>query len=94
LHSTEQQSDSPSFEWQEITTVVAFKNDCVTYDMICLAIATPINVVEINEEDAGWDAFIRAAEGSLPGFAPADTWLPAVTLPAFAANPTTIFCKE
>jgi len=95
LHLTGQPADTARcFKRQEITTIVAFKRDCVTYDLVCLAIADASNIVEIKEEDAGWDAFIRAAEKNLHGSVPANTWWPVVAQPPFATNPTTIYRRE
>ena len=67
LHSTDQRDQSPTcFKWQEITTVLAYKRDCFAIDLICLAVADSLTVLEINEQDAGWDEFIRALENNLP----------------------------
>jgi hypothetical protein len=95
LHSTDQREHSPTcLKWQEITTVLAYKRDCFAVDLICLAIATPSTVLEINEQDAGWDEFIRAVENNLPGSAPLATWWPAVAQPPLATNQTTVYRKE
>ena len=95
LHTAGQLANSGRrFAWQEITSIVAYKRDLVTYDRICLAIEGASTAVEINEADYGWDAFIRAAEKNLPGSVPLDTWWPAVTQPAFATNLTTIYRRE
>ncbi len=95
LHKPGQPTDAGRrFAWQEITSIVAYKRDLVTYDMICLAIEGASTAVEINEEDNGWDGFIRAAEKNLPGSVPLDRWWPAVTQPPFATNLTTIYHRE
>jgi hypothetical protein len=51
-----------SFEWQGITAVMAFKRDCVIHDLVCLAVADINHVVEVDEQDTGWDDFIVAVE--------------------------------
>jgi len=95
LQPTDQPADEAScLKWQEITTIIAFKKDCFSCDLICLAIADNLTVVEINEEDAGWDAFIQAAQKNLPGLVPADIWRTKVAQPPFATNSTTIYRKD
>jgi len=95
LQPTDQLADKPScIKWKEITTIIAFKKDCFSCDLICLAIADNLTVVEINEEDAGWDAFIQAAQKNLPGLVPAHNWWPVVAQPPFATNSTTIYQKD
>jgi hypothetical protein len=95
LHPTGQHDRPPTcFEWKEITTVLAYKRDCITTDLICIAIADSVRVLEINEEDAGWEEFIRAVEHNLPGSVPVATWWPTVVQPAFATNQTTIYRRE
>jgi hypothetical protein len=94
LRSMDQPTDVERFfDWQGVTTMIAYKRDCFAYDMICLAIADASIAVEIREEDDGWDAFIRAAEKNLPGSVPVDTWWPAVAQPPFATNTTTVYRK-
>jgi hypothetical protein len=51
-------------------------------------------ISKINEEDAGWDAFIQAAQKNLPGLVPADIWRTKVAQPPFATNSTTIYRKD
>jgi hypothetical protein len=95
LHPIDQQDRPPTcFKWREITTVLAYKRDCFAVDLICLAIADAVTFLEINEEDAGWDAFIRALENNLPGSVPVDTWWPAVAKPPFETSQTTIYRKD
>jgi hypothetical protein len=81
-------------KWQHIAQINAFKRDCFSYDLICLAVADNRTVVEICEEDAGWDAFLQAAQEILPGLVPADIWLTEIAQPPFATNPVTIYRNE
>ena len=80
--------------WQQITEIIAYKRDCFTVDLICLAIADPATVVEINEEDAGWDPFIQAVATNLPGSVARDTWWTAVAQTPFATNQTIVYRKS
>jgi hypothetical protein len=82
------------FQWQEITTIIAYKRDCITVDLICMAIEDELRAIEINEEDAGWEEFIRAAEVNLPGSVPVDIWWPAVSQPPFSTSQTTLYRKQ
>jgi hypothetical protein len=82
------------FQWREITTAIAYKRDCVTVDLICMAIADELTAIEITEEDAGWEEFIRGAEISLPGSLPIDTWWPIVSQPPFSTSQTTVYRKQ
>jgi hypothetical protein len=95
LHPTDRPDAPPNyFQWGEITTVLAYKRDCFSVDLICLAVGDASTVVEINEEDAGWEAFIRAMEKNLPGSLPFDAWWPAVAQPPFATHRMTVYSKE
>jgi hypothetical protein len=92
VHPTGQPVEKASvLKWQEITQITAFKRDCFSYDLICLLIGGALTIVEINEEDAGWDAFLQAAQENLPGLVPTNIWWIEVMQPAFATNPTTIY---
>ncbi len=95
LQSMDQAAEAGRFfEWQEITTITAYKRDCFAYDLTCLAIGDASSAaVEINEQDIGWDTFIRAVSQKLPGSVPVDIWWPAVAQPPFATNQTTIYRK-
>lgn len=80
-------------EWGEVTEIVAYKRDVLTYDLICLGITTVWAAFEIDEESTGWDLFIQAVEQNLAGSLAVDAWWPKVTFPAFATNQTTIYRK-
>jgi hypothetical protein len=82
------------FQWQEVTTAIAYKRDCFSVDLICMAIANELTAIEVNEEDAGWEAFIRAVETKLPGSVPIGDWWPVVSQPPFSTNQTTVYCKQ
>jgi hypothetical protein len=87
-----QQHAATSFDWQDITAVVAFKRDGAAYDLIWLAVADNNTIVEINEEDIGWNAFTWAIEKYLSGSVPRQRWWPVVTQPPHAA--TIVYSKE
>lgn len=74
--------------WDEIRQVAAFKRDLMTVDLVCLAVATPAGVVEIDEDMAGY----REVEAQLCArLGIGEAWRLSVLFPAFAANPTLLF---
>jgi hypothetical protein len=94
LQSGQRPEAAECFQWQEITTAIAYKRDCFAVDLICMAIATELMATEVNEEDVGWEEFIRAAQIKLPGSVPIDTWWPAVSQPPFSTSQTTVYRKQ
>jgi hypothetical protein len=95
LHEADQPSDNAiAVKWQHIAQITAFKRDCFSYHLICLAVADDRTIVEICEEDAGWDAFLQAAQTILPGLVPADVWLAEIAQPQFGSSSTNIYRKD
>ena len=39
VHPPDDSDGAASFEWLDITEVIVFKRDCISYDLICLAVA-------------------------------------------------------
>ena len=74
--------------WNAIRQVSAFKRDLLTVDMLCLAIATTAEIVEINEEMSGYSA-IELALCTRLGIG--IDWKMHVLFPAFAPNATLLF---
>jgi len=79
------------FQWREIKAIVAYKRDCFAYDLLCLAVEDASGVIEICEQDDGWDDFIKALGTNLPGSVPRENWWPQVVQPPFATNPTVVY---
>ena len=83
-----------SLEWSEVDTVIAYKRDIFSYDLICLAFVTRRRTIEVHEEMQGWSKLIDQLPSVLPGtLAPLDWWV-RVAFPAFAPRPTTLFTRE
>lgn len=80
--------------WTNIQKVAAFKRDCYTVDLICIAFETPDSVYEINEEMASWPAFVQEIATHLPGCLKAEEWYEAVMFPAFETNRTMLYSRE
>jgi hypothetical protein len=78
--------------WPEIATVIGFKRDCYTVDLICLGVETVRGTtIEINEEIPGWPDLLEALSKHLPGFPKYEEWFETVAFPAFKANARTLF---
>jgi hypothetical protein len=82
-----------ALEWDEVTSVVAFKRDVFTVDLICLAFNTADRVCEINEEMIGYKALVKHLPTFLPGCLQHDDWFQRVAFPAFVPNATEIYSR-
>ncbi|MCH4892700.1 hypothetical protein GO308_06200 [Sphingomonas sp. SFZ2018-12] len=74
--------------WQAVERVAAFKRDLGTVDLICIALFTDGQVIEVEGEMPGYPQFDATMHTAL---AITPEWKLAVMFPAFAANPQTIF---
>jgi hypothetical protein len=77
-----------SVRWDDIRHVGAFKRDLYTVDLLCLVVATPAGIVEIDEDMQGYPE-VEAALCARLGIGP--DWRGMVLFPPFAANPTSLF---
>ncbi|EPR12094.1 hypothetical protein M527_14130 [Sphingobium indicum IP26] len=75
----------------DIGSVVFYKRDEITTDLICCDVEVAGRVSSFNEEAKGWDDLI-AHLSALPGFR-AD-WYEAVASPAFTASETVAFDRR
>ncbi|KGO86680.1 hypothetical protein [Flavobacterium suncheonense] len=82
-----------SINWSEINSMIAYKMDLYTTDLICLEIYCSNNLnFKINEETPGWFRFIENSKKMLPNIT--ENWESSIVLPAFATNLTLIYDKE
>jgi hypothetical protein len=81
-------------EWRDVTTVVAFKRDLFTYDLLCVEIVTPTDRLELDEEMDGWANMLEELPVYLPGTLETSQWWNNVVHPAFVTNPTPLFVKS
>ena len=79
--------------WRDVTDVSAYKRDLLTTDLICFAISTAEQAIEIHEEMQGWQALIEALPTYLPGMPEQTQWFNTVALPPFATNVTKLFSR-
>jgi hypothetical protein len=79
--------------WDEVSVVFAYKQDCFAVDRIWIAIADQSDKirVEVNEDDAGYQALIAELPRRLPGCPAPDEWFTKVAIPAFETNLTELF---
>lgn len=83
------------FRWAEVTRVCAFKRDCFTVDLLCLALElNGAECAEVNEEMAGWSTLIDALPAYLPGALPQHEWWDKVMLPAFEMCWTQLYPRQ
>jgi hypothetical protein len=81
--------------WTKILKATAFKRDLFTVDCICLLLETSDKKhLELNEDMKGWLEFTDTMPKHLQGCKPLQDWIFEVAHPAFAPNPTEIFCKK
>ena len=83
---------SQSMPWAEVHRATAFKRDLWAVDCICLFLTRADNIgLELDEEMAGWRRMVAALPAHLPGCR--EDWFSVVAFPAFAPNPTEIYCR-
>jgi len=79
-------------DFRSITSIVVFKRDIFSYDLICLQIWFGHEVVfELDEKDGAWTAFIEQLPLSVPGCLKWESWFSDVAFPAFKANTREIY---
>ena len=84
-----------SRNWTEVLRVTAYKRDLFTVDMICVRVMfMEQDVIELNEDMPGWQAFVEALPVHLPGCTAYDNWFIQVAFPAFETNLTTLFDRN
>jgi hypothetical protein len=83
-----------TFNWSDVTKVVAFKRDCFTVDNIRLAFEIDGElVVEIHEDMPGWTELLDALHGHLSGALPLEAWWAKVAFPPFELCLTTLYTR-
>ncbi|MBZ2210103.1 hypothetical protein [Massilia soli] len=79
-----------SFTWDEVNAIKAYKIDLLTWDEIRVVVSfgRPETVIELSEEQEGFEAFIRTAEQKLSF---PKGWWERLAKPAFETCETTLF---
>jgi hypothetical protein len=79
--------------WEEVESVIAFKRDRWTVDLICAVFDTSQGAFELNEECDGWPELMAATSSNLPGARPYDEAFHDIAFPPFKTNRTVLFTK-
>jgi hypothetical protein len=76
--------------WSDVVEIVAYKRDLLTTDLVCVGFRclASDDVIEIDEEMAGFDAAMAAVAFRFPL---PENWRSDVAFPAYATNMTTIW---
>ena len=77
--------------WSEVQSVLAYKRDLITTDLVCLGFVTTSGTVEVTEEMRGWSELVERLPGSLVGIRPFREWWERIAQPPFAASMTTLY---
>jgi hypothetical protein len=85
---------SIAIQWNEVTSVSAFKRDLFSYDLVCLIIRTGTVECELDEQMDRWESLIKALPKYLPGTPSPSEWWDKVAHPAFAPNMTILFSRR
>jgi len=81
--------------WSVVQSVDVYKRDLYVVDLICMAIETTEGqTVELHEGMEGWDKFVAALSGALPGCEAHADWWHSIAVPAFATNAQRIFRRD
>ena len=74
--------------------VEAFKQDMLTFDLLCLQIDFGETSIVVHEELLGWEEFVNQLPAILVGFPPFQQWFANVAFPAFEQNRLELFARE
>ena len=80
-----------SLRWNDVKTVLAYKRDLYTTDLICLGFTSPDGTIEVDEEMQGWSQLVERLPSLLPGTPPMSDWWERVAKPPFASCVTKLF---
>jgi len=82
-----------AFSWSELNTVMAYKEDLYTYDVICLDVfTTGVQKFSINEDMPGCYQFIERLNKTFASINKG--WQSEVTHPAFETNLTLLYDRQ
>ena len=79
--------------WETIDRVVAYKRDCYTVDLICLAFIDGDGVVllDVDESATGYQELVDGMPQYLAGCLSMGEWFMEVAFPAFEVNATELY---
>ena len=85
-------TETRKINWSAIERIVAYKQDLITEDQICLDITYEDWVTTFTEETPGWYIFLRKIKEQFPGIP--DNWNDALLQPPFTTNLTVLYERE
>lgn len=89
----EKEGEIKSYSWNNVKTVVAYKEDRSTYDIIMQTIVMDDGfVLSLNEDIAGWFQFQKRLVQHIPQISM--DWLINIADPPFQKNTTLLYDKE
>jgi hypothetical protein len=91
----EDESGERTIRWEEIASVIAYKRDLLTTDLICLVCTLSDGAeFQFHEELPCWQGLVDALPEHLPGCPAFPEWWHPVALPVFARNETVLFQRS
>lgn len=89
---TKDQVEIGRFEWAEVKRIVAYKDDLITVDLVCIEFELNDGLVYLaHDECIGFEALLGKMSEAIPAIAP--EWFTRITTPAFERNYTVLFEK-
>ena len=85
---------SASVSWNQVTSIVAFKVDLLTTDLICCAITDGREIVTVNEEMSEWPSVMTTLNSMFGSAIQPPDWYAQVMMPAFAENRMAIYVRS
>lgn len=86
--------ESITWNWADVSRIVAFKRDEITTDLVCLGIARGTEHVEVNEDMSGWYGLLEGLSTHLPGALCGSDILQATVQPPFATRPAVVYERD
>jgi len=87
------EEDKRALGWSELNTIIAYKKDLYTYDVICLDVFSKDGQsFSINEDTSGWYQFIERLNKTFTSINKA--WQPEITIPAFKTKLTLLYDRQ
>jgi hypothetical protein len=81
-----------SFAWCDVSSVLVFKRDLWTRDLICMVFELKDSQsIEIDEETVGWKEVLHKLPAVFPEIMDSRDWYGKVAFPAYATNSTQIY---
>lgn len=91
--SIHQDGDTKNIQWNDIESLLAFKEDLITHDLIYLDIFCSDHFsLRISEETPGWNDFLTASKEAFPSIT--RNWEEVINLRPFVTNFTVVFDKQ